>query len=276
MSIAAFLLVLVFFRSVSAEERFFLETVEVFRVKRPQAEIKSSGKLRNDMPAENLKIFQKTVNRQAMSFPETLFLEGKSEGRKVALTFDDGPDSWATDRILDILASYEVKATFFIVGVNAEFYGQRVRKMKNSGHAVAGHSFNHTDFRELTPERMFKEQIEPVNRLLLKLTGDAPDFFRPPYGVVTDEQIRYTAGKKMRMVNWSVDSFDWDDQYNGVSEIIARVMQYAHPGAIILLHCGGRANNNTVLALPELIQRLKDEKYSFATVPEMLNVGAQH
>lgn len=230
--------------------------------------------LHNEMTTEKLKRFQETVARQAKTFPDYYFLEALDDDKEVALTFDDGPEATYTAQVLDLLKEYNVKATFFLVGSGMERYPDVVKRIQAEGHAVGNHSYNHPDLRTLTKEGAY-DQLWRTGRIFRKLLGYEPAFYRPPYGAVTDEQIPYFASKGYRTVNWSIDSFDWDTTQNSVQEITERVLRYAHEGAIILMHTGGKDKTNTVKSLPIIIKALREQGYTFKTVPDMLRVPAK-
>lgn len=226
--------------------------------------------LMNEMINPGLKQFKETVQRQGETFPDLFFLHAFTEEKKLALTFDDGPDAKYTPQILDILKNYKVKATFFVTGENTEKYPEIVLRMVDEGHIVGGHSYNHPDLRKIQTEDSYSSQIEKTSMIINKTLGYKPDFFRPPYGAVTDEQIILYGEKGLKVVNWSVDSFDWDKKQNSPEQLEKIVNKYIHPGAIVLMHSAGGNRSNTVKALPEIIKSLHKQGYIFETIPDLL------
>ncbi len=227
------------------------------------AEALFGAQLRNTMPNAALERFKTDANRKAARFPATYILEGEQEGRTLYLTFDDGPDRFNTPKILDILAVEGVKATFFFLGSRLDGAPEIVRRASADGHTILPHGFHHVDFRKHSFEHILIHQLIPASKAIAVLTGkEVPKAFRPPYGAVSDGQIVRLGDGGYRIINWSVDSFDWMKGRSS-GEIVAEVMRYVHPGAIILLHSGG-GNRQTPAALKELIPRLKREGYRFA------------
>lgn len=223
------------------------------------------AKLRNDMPP-NLVSFQNTVNRQAEKYPEFFHLQGPEQDF-VALTFDDGPHGQNTSVILDILKTEGISATFFLTGEQVQKYPEVAQRIAKEGHQIGNHSWSHLDLRKMTDEGITAIQLEPTSSLLEELTGVYPKFMRPPYGALRDGSIQVLADQGWQIINWSIDSFDWDPKENSVTAILDKIHRYHHPGAIILMHCNGA---NTVEALPQVIKLLKDLGYDFQTVEELL------
>lgn len=230
-------------------------------------------RLRNTMPTAALRRFKATVERQARDFPGLYFLEATGAGKKVALTFDDGPDYRYTKQVLDIANKAEIKITFFYLGQQMRRYPAIVRQTLTQGHAVGLHSYDHPDFRKLDTEEAFKDQVQSNIDAFRDIAGCQPSIFRPPYGAVTDEQIRFFWARGLRIINWSVDTFDWDSTANSVESILDRVTTLVHEGAIILMHSAGGNRSTTVKSLPAIIERLKQEGYTFCTVPDILGIN---
>lgn len=225
--------------------------------------------LYNEMPGY-LQEFKNTVERQAREFREIFYLNFNTEEKMVALTFDDGPDSLNTPLVLDILNQENVKATFFLLGSKIEEEPEITARIMNDGHQLANHSWKHPDFRKLNINNILGDEIDPTSRLIEKLTGIYPRFIRPPYGAVNDETIKVLGEKGWKFINWSIDTFDWDENNNDPEQILGKVKKYTHPGAIILLHCD-ETRVSTVKALPGIINFLKDEGYEFSTVRELIS-----
>ena len=185
-------------------------------------------------------------------------------GRKVfALTFDDGPWPHATRRILQILRERKVKATFFMLGQEVRNYPEIARAVRDEGHAIGNHSWNHP-----SRPRDARAQIERTNAEIKKAVGFTPNLFRPPYGLVTNGMTREAMKENMAVILWSSDSRDW--AHPGSAAMIRTVLQQASPGGIALLHDGGGHRSQTIAALPVIIERLQARGYKFVTVPELL------
>lgn len=188
--------------------------------------------------------------------------------KKITLTFDDGPDNTYDEQILDILNRYNLKATFFMVGINVLQYPEVARAIKNEGHTVGCHSYNHPDMSTMTKEVAFKEQIERNHVVFDSVLAIKPVFFRPPFDGITNDQIRYFFEKGIITVFWTVDPGDWDLDNSTPYSIKKNVMDSVYEKEIVLLHSG---RINTIKALPQIIESLQKRDFHFCTIPELLN-----
>lgn len=185
---------------------------------------------------------------------------------KVALTFDDGPDTHNTSAILDILKAENVLATFFVVGEKVERYPAILKRIFNEGHLIANHSRTHADFSLLTNDEIVELELNPTSKAVESLTGHYPLIMRPPYGSLRQDSVIYLQEQSWRIVRWSLDTFDWDSTRNKPEQILSRIQSQHHNGAIILMHCNGPA---TVRVLPDVIKSLRDLGYEFVTVTQL-------
>ncbi len=188
----------------------------------------------------------------------------------VAITFDDGPDRRNTPAILDILNDYGVKATFFLIGENMSYHPAIVKRIHQEGHLAANHSWTHTDFNELSISCVIEKELLPTDSLLELHTGLASRILRPPYGAMPDTTLHRLKKEGWIVVRWSLDTFDWNNEYNKPCTIVERVRERIRPGAIILMHSGGGNRKNTIEALPLLIEMLQEKGYDFVTVDALL------
>lgn len=214
--------------------------------------------------------FKKEVERQAQKFPENYFFEKLSQKKLIALTFDDSPDDWYCPQILAILEKHKVKATFFLIANRLKKYKSNAEAIRNEGHLIGNHSFSHRKYTLLSTEQALKD-IDSAEVAFQKEIGLSPKFFRPPYGMITDEQVLALAKKNYKIVNWSIDTYDWNVSRNTPLEIFTQVAQYAHGGGIILLHSSGRSRENTILILPAIIKSLKSRGFRFVTLDKLLS-----
>ncbi|HJV47429.1 MAG TPA: polysaccharide deacetylase family protein [Bacillota bacterium] len=203
-----------------------------------------------------------------------LYYQGSSSEKRVALTFDDGPDVTYTNEILNILKDKGLKATFFIVGQRAEAHPEMVRRILSEGHAIGNHTWDHPKMTKLSDEQI-REEINKTNNILSTIAGYTPAIFRPPYGLADQRVIQDIAIMNMNVIDWSVDTRDWAG--TPPATIMDYVKKEMKPGGIILEHCaGGKGEDlsNTVKALPEIIEYLGKEGYRFTTIPELLAIPA--
>lgn len=192
--------------------------------------------------------------------------------RLVALTFDDGPYPPYTQRLLELLAAKNVRATFFVVGENAAAQPQLLLAEQAAGHEIELHAGQHRDFLTLEAGEL-AQNIALGQEAIAKITGRKPRYIRPPHGFKDWQAARVISEAGLEMVTWSVIPRDWT---NPGSEVIAqRVCGDIHPGAVILLHDGDspaqRApREQTVAAAGLIIDRLRAAGYEFVTVSELL------
>lgn len=190
--------------------------------------------------------------------------EAKTESftaKQVALTFDDGPNEIYTPRLLDGLKERDVRSTFFLLGKEAEQYPDLVHRLKEEGHEIGCHSYEHLDFSKLSAANAC-EQIERTCKLLQELTGERPIMIRPPFGSwkpCLDESIC------MIEVLWNVDPLDWATADSDA--VVNRILQKVQDGDIILMH---DASQSSVDAALKVIDALQKDGYEFVTVSELM------
>lgn len=185
----------------------------------------------------------------------------KSSQKLAALTFDDGPGTY-TQAVLDALAAKHVKATFFVLGGSAAGNRSMIEKIKAAGHEVENHSWDHPVLSKLTAEQI-RSQISRTNAVI-----GGSQFLRPPYGEYDAEVTAIANSMGLRLVLWTVDTLDW--KYPSVDSIMSYVKAETEPGAIILMHDGGKNRSETVAAIPAVVDWLLKNGYSLTTVDRLL------
>lgn len=200
--------------------------------------------------------------------------------KKIALTFDDGPDPEWTPKILDILKEKKVPATFFIIGSNAEAYPGLVQRELAEGHEIGSHTFTHPNL-SVTPEEAVTLELNATQRLFEALTGRSLRLFRPPYlgdAEPTDYEeivpVKIAQDLGYITVGEHIDPVDWEQP--GVDQIIQRTLDQAAgatadvPRNLVLLHDAGGDREQTVEALPVLIDRLRAEGYQLVPASALI------
>lgn len=182
--------------------------------------------------------------------------------KAVALTFDDGPNPGATNKLLDVLKAKHVHATFFDVGRMAAAYPDLVKREVKEGHVVADHTWSHPMLAHRSDGSARDELLR--TRDLLHQLGANVTLFRPPYGSYTPSTVSIASSLGMHTVVWSADPADY--RRPPVSTIVQRVLSQTRPGVIILMHDGGGDRSNTVAAVPIIIDTLRKQGYSFETL----------
>ncbi|HEY1855239.1 MAG TPA: polysaccharide deacetylase family protein [Solirubrobacterales bacterium] len=178
----------------------------------------------------------------------------------VALTFDDGPSEY-TERFLDVLQEKEVPATFFEIGQEMPGREAAMRRILAEGDEIGDHTMNHVEFPGYG-------QIAGAAARIRTYTHFQPCLFRPPGGAVNESVIRTAGSLGMRTITWDVDPRDWS--LPGSGEIYSNVVSHAQNGSIILMHDGGGPRDETLAALPGIIDALRSRGFGFATVSELL------
>ncbi|MET8827234.1 polysaccharide deacetylase family protein [Streptomyces sp. NPDC004610] len=201
------------------------------------------------------------------------FRHGPRDRPEIALTFDDGPDPVHTRQILDILARYDVRATFFCVGLHVRALPDEVRRIVDAGHGLGNHTWSHPFLPDLTA-RQFRLQLDRTSEAFDRAVGRVPAVFRPPYGARTPETLAELLPSGPALALWDVDSWDWARQ--GPEKITSTVLDHTRPGSLILMHDGGGDRRQSVQALPAVIEGLLARGLSFvhadtlAGLPETL------
>lgn len=200
--------------------------------------------------------------------PYSTVLGWTGEGKVAYLTFDDGPGP-ETGQILDVLAVKGVKATFCVLGQKVAENPEMTRRIVADGHTVCNHSWDHpTGFNTLAPD-VLAGQIGRTQDAVIQATGHTPRYLRAPEGSFGDPTGSvHQAGQRARtlLLGWGVDSKDWTKP--GVGTIVSNVLGTLTPGAIVLLHdAGGVDRQQTLAALPELIDGLQGAGYTLLPLP---------
>jgi len=201
--------------------------------------------------------------------------------KKIALTFDDGPDSLYTEKILDILKRQNVRATFFLLGKNVKKYPQMVKRIQKENHLIGNHTFTHPHLNRIIDKDSVLTELAITDSLLKNITKTNHQYFRPSYGHLTKPQKIFLEKKGYKVTMWDIDPKDWNVDATTKDDIVNAVKKYAFDGANILLHSTNASSTrpkrfknlqNTVGALPEIIQYLKDKEYTFVTIEDFESV----
>lgn len=182
-------------------------------------------------------------------------------GKKVvALTFDDGPSSVTTPRLLDILKNNDVCATFFTLGSAAERNPEIIQREKSECHEVGTHTISHAQLNKLSAAGV-REEIGGSEGILKGITGENPRVLRPPYGAVNGTVQNVS---NLPLILWSVDTLDW--KYKETESIMGYTLEQVYDGGIILMH---DIHETSVDAVETLVKTLRSEGYEFATIDEL-------
>ena len=192
---------------------------------------------------------------------ESVEESGVKEKPSIAITFDDGPSSRYTGRLLDGLKERNVKASFFLIGENAEENPVLVERIYKEGHLIGNHTYSHVQMTHLSEEAAVRE-IEKTDQVISAITGEHVAYMRPPFGAWQRElEVRM----EVLPVLWSVDPLDWTTE--NVDEIVSKVVTEVEEGDIILLHDCYVSSVEAALRIVDILQK---EGYEFVTVDRLL------
>lgn len=181
----------------------------------------------------------------------------KTEEKNLYLTFDDGPIPGLTEWVLDILKQYNVKATFFCVGNNIEKHPELFKRIKEEGHLVGNHTFNHV--------KGFKTKTADYIDNTLKCEAlTKTKIFRPPYGQLKRPQYKKLLEHGYKIVMWDVISYDYEKI--GPEQCFLNVKKNVKKGSVILFHDNVKAEKNIKYALPLTIEYFLKLNYNFVTL----------
>ena len=187
----------------------------------------------------------------------------------IALTFDDGPHPIYTDRILQVLAEYGVRATFFQIGENLIYYGATATRVADAGHEIGNHTYTHRNLQKLKDPSIV-EEILLCERAIKETVGVMPRLFRPPEGTKETRLCNILEGLGYTPIYWSVDTYDWKGK--SAEQIADGVIKTVKSGDIILMHDYTSLKSQADKALRIIIPTLLKQGYRFVTVSELLSL----
>ncbi len=203
---------------------------------------------------------------------------GKETKNTVTLTFDDGPDPTYTPDVLKILEDYKIKATFFVIGSNAQAYPDLLKKIFKNGNLIGNHTFTHPNIAEISDSQLLFE-LNSTQLLIESLLNVKTLVFRPPY----DQDINPQTLSQAKPINQvskagyvtvgnSIDPKDWEEP--GVKQIVDETIRQtiANQGGVVLLHDGGGDRSQTIAALPAIIEGLQAAGFRIVPLNEMIGV----
>lgn len=192
--------------------------------------------------------------------PERVFRGDLSGKKLVALTFDDGPSRITTPQLLDILRDKKAVATFFELGTNASWNPEIVKRVVEQGNELGSHTNSHQNLVQISLMAV-EDDKKQADMAFQEVLGEIPKIVRPPYGNF-DERIMEILDAPV--ILWSVDTRDWESK--DAEKIKEVVFSQTRDGAILLFH---DIYQSTIDAIPEIIDRLREEGFEFVTISEM-------
>ncbi len=192
--------------------------------------------------------------------------------RKLALTYDDGPNEAATPQLLDVLARHNVKATFFVLGRFVQQKPEIVRALASAGHTIGNHSWDHPRL-IFASNAELRRQIEQTQSAIFDACGVTPTLFRPPYGGRRPGTLDAVRALGLEPVMWNVTCYDWKP--TTADKVFAHAQRQIRGGDVILMHdgdqaCMGADRSHTVEATDRIVAHYKAQGFEFVTIPEMM------
>ena len=195
--------------------------------------------------------------------------------RRVVLTFDDGPHPNTTPHVLDILRKRNLKAVFFLLGVQAKKYPNIVKRIHDEGHIIGNHTYGHKNLSAMSPKEISNE-IEKASSLLENITGERPKYLRPPYGASCKKVVNAVNEAGMKIVLWTVDTRDWSSKNE--KAILKEIDKQLHLvkgnpiGGAILMH---DIYPSTVRALDKILDKLATSEYKVTALNNLGNTESE-
>lgn len=192
--------------------------------------------------------------------------------RKLALTYDDGPNDPDTLRLMDVLARHQLNATFFVLG---RFVAQKphiVRALASAGHVIGNHSWDHPRLIFASNSEL-RRQVERTQTAIFEACGVTPTLFRPPYGGRRPGTLSAVRELGLEPVMWNVSCYDWKP--TTADKVFAHAQRQIRGGDVILMHDGdqqamGADRSHTIESTDRLLAHYKAESYEFVTIPVMM------
>lgn len=188
----------------------------------------------------------------------------ETEEKVISITFDSAWTAEDIPLIVSALSEFDCPATFFVVGSWAEKYPESVKLLYESGHEIAGHSYNHAHYNSLSKDDIVLD-VKKCDAVIEKITGKTIPIFRSPYGEYNNTVVEAVESLNKKLIQWDVDSLDWKNLT--LEEMEKRIFSKVKNGSIILFHNG---TEHTASALPSILKKLKDEGYSFKKVSDLI------
>jgi peptidoglycan/xylan/chitin deacetylase (PgdA/CDA1 family) len=194
---------------------------------------------------------------------------GRRDERRVALTFDDGPDEGSTPALLELLQERGVHAAFFGVGKRVAEHPNLAARIVREGHLLENHSYAHSNATNFFTVGRLREELNHAQETIRDATGVAPSYFRPPMGLSNPRIFRAAREAGLKVIGWSARGLD--TKITDSEKVVARICRRLEPGAIILLHDGNIPPQRLVTTVKTLLDRLRALDYEVVRLDHLLN-----
>jgi peptidoglycan/xylan/chitin deacetylase (PgdA/CDA1 family) len=218
-----------------------------------------------------LVIFILGVSMLKLNFFVKATCRGDSTAKRVALTFDDGPDPAATPGLLEVLRRHKIKAAFFPIGIKTRDHPEMIKWIDQEGHILGNHSFRHAWWTNFLISSGLDREVRMAQEAIEVAIGKVPAYFRPPMGLTNPHVRRVLKKHGLSVVGWDVRPFDTTAR---AEKVIRRVLKKIRHGSIIALHDTGRSAADLTRLIDELVTKIKDREYTFGELEELTGVRA--
>lgn len=191
----------------------------------------------------------------------------KTDEKKIALTFDDGPDANITPMILDTLEKFGIKAAFFSVGQKMDSHPDLLKMIDKEGHIVGNHTYSHSNWFDFYSFKKMVEELDKTEKLIYDLIGKKVRFFRPPYGVTNPALAKAIKKMNYTPIGWNVRSLD-TAKSKKADKIYNRIVRQLKPGSIVLLH---DKNPEIITVIEKLALFASENNYEFVRLDKLMN-----
>jgi len=207
-------------------------------------------------------------------FKWNYFLKAKHQNESIdknaiAITFDDGPNAIYTTKVLNLLSTYNAKATFFCIGKNIEANPELLKRIIKEGHVVGNHSFTHNNLNGFFPTSRLINDMEKTSFLVEKIVKLKMKLFRPPFGVTNPNIAKAVKKLNLQAIGWSIRSYDTVTK--DAERVYNRITKNLKKGDVILLH---DTNELSTIVLEKLLVELKNRNLNAITLDKLLNIDA--
>jgi peptidoglycan/xylan/chitin deacetylase (PgdA/CDA1 family) len=199
-------------------------------------------------------------------------IRGKTGGRRVAVTFDDGPDPAATPALLELLKRENVPAAFFLIGRNVDAHPELARRIAEEGHLIGNHTYTHRWQNTLCWARAIARDIMDAQDAIERATGSRPVHFRPPVGLTTPHFQTALTRVRLQLIAWDVRP---RDSIRPAAAVIEHVVKNVRDGSIIILHDGNAPRDKITGIVEAVIRELRGRGFALVRLDELLESPAR-
>lgn len=197
-------------------------------------------------------------------YPDRIW-DASPQGRRLYLTFDDGPIPEVTPWVLEQLSQFNAKATFFSIGDNVSKHPEIFSQVLAESHAIGNHTHNHLNGWKTSPQQ-YLENVLKAQDIFLKagftVPRDSGMIFRPPYGKMTRKQEKLLTQKNFHIVMWDVLSYDFKEKL-APEKIFKKLTKKSRPGSILVFHDSLKAEKNLRAVLPRILEHYSEKGFLF-------------